>query len=112
MLSNKKCKISIFLFVFSDGRYIWLAKGNLLEVIGTKTGQRSAAWCFGVSIGEHETLITSVCEYEFENSLKLIVATNTSESNASLLSLFDISTSTIIKVIETPYKVGTVFENY
>ena len=94
--------------IFLDGSFEWLASGNALEVIDSASANRIAAWCFGVTVGEHATYITAVCEFRYEGYSKLIVATAVPSNNTALLCLFDIETSLVTKVVEIPHRVSYV----
>lgn len=81
-------------------------RGALLEVLGTVSGSRLAAWQFGRSTGDQNTNITCVKEFPVGHSLKLLVGVcNASEKG--LLCLFDIALGKVTKAVEIPRQVSS-----
>lgn len=95
---------------FANGKLAWLARGSALEVVDTKTGQRSAAWRFGWSLKQkHSVTITSVVAFPMGQTHRLVVGLkDLSGSLPGMVCLFDPSVSRVIKAVVIPYPVTSL----
>ena len=85
-----------------DGSYGWVAKGAALEVFNINTGERLAAWHFGVSTHEGSCTIHGVSEFGKDRSARQLVV----GTSSGLVCLFDVNMSTVIKVIRLSFNVS------
>jgi len=83
-----------------------LAKGGVLEVFGIHTGERWAAWCFGLAAADMKTAITAVCQFGSDcHTTRLAVATAQEDFSSFRIYLFDVCQSSIIKAVQMPFMV-------
>ena len=94
------CTITL---VFVGGLFSWLYNGSQLEVFSTQSGERVAAWCFGLLLKDPTTTICCCVECEHQGNRSLILATDSVMGNT--LIMFDVVRSRVAKVIQMPYKV-------
>ncbi|XP_071946058.1 protein ELYS-like [Antedon mediterranea] len=94
---------SIYGGTSDNGKWNWLVRGQVLEVIGTSSGQRLASFCFQ---SEKRCTITSVKEYCIPGSSRLLVGLDV--QNGGMLCLVDVITSQILTQVSFPYKVTAI----
>jgi len=77
-----------------------------LEVFGIQTGERWAAWCFGLEAPDMKTAITAVCQFGTDsNATWLAVATAQEDFSSFRIYLFDVCQSSIFKAVQLPFGV-------
>ncbi|XP_069706988.1 protein ELYS-like [Phaenicophaeus curvirostris] len=92
---------------FSGGRndLAWLARGPHLEIVNVVTGQRFSAYRFG-GVHEQPLTIRVVKEFLWANRTGLLIALE--EAKRSVLCLYDLQTSGVVKAVVLPGKVIAV----
>ncbi|VDI54368.1 Hypothetical predicted protein [Mytilus galloprovincialis] len=93
--------------VSRDGKFLWLVRGPVIEVLDSTSRRRLAAWAFGVTIKDTHSYITCVKEYCYGNSPKLLVGVCNAQQT-SMLGVLDLQSSRLSKVIEIPHKINSV----
>ncbi|XP_022252663.1 protein ELYS-like [Limulus polyphemus] len=98
-------------FVFSfglNGSWLWKVKGPVLEVFSTNRGERCSSWCFGAALKDTCT-ISAVREFpSFDNSTPKLLVCVESATSGSLLYLFDIKTSKVVKAVQLNNKITSL----
>ncbi|XP_052102837.1 protein ELYS-like isoform X2 [Mytilus californianus] len=97
----------VFSGVSRDGKFLWLVRGPVIEVLDSTSRRRLAAWAFGVTIKDTHSYITCVKEYCYGNSPKLLVGVCNAQQT-SMLCVLDLQSSRLSKVIEIPHKINSV----
>ncbi|XP_068089501.1 protein ELYS-like [Hyperolius riggenbachi] len=83
----------------------WLACGPQLEVINSLTGERLSAYCFS-SATEQQPTVVAVREFSWQKKTGLLVALV--EAEGSVLCLYDIGISRVVKAVVLPGSVTAV----
>ncbi|XP_033641982.1 protein ELYS-like isoform X2 [Asterias rubens] len=89
------------------GKWSWLARHSILEVVDNSTGNRCSAFQFGRAVGESNTLITCVQQYSLKGATYLIVGLKTGSTKGALC-IFDPHTSKVILAVSIPQGVTAV----
>ncbi|XP_023211743.1 protein ELYS-like isoform X4 [Centruroides sculpturatus] len=92
-----------------DGMWVWLIKGSSLEVFSTHTIERCSSWSLSVPTKDFVTSISAVVEFRavVNPVLRLLIAVDWGRSN-SLLCLYDVKMSKILKAIEFSSKITSL----
>ncbi|XP_075268774.1 protein ELYS-like [Opisthocomus hoazin] len=92
---------------FSGGRngLAWLACGPHLEVVNSVTGERRSAYCFRGAKKQPPT-VRAVKEFSWQKRTGLLVGLE--EAEGSVLCLYDLGTSRVVKAVVLPGKVTAI----
>lgn len=98
-------KTNIFFLLGKNG-LACLACGPQLEVINTLTGQRLSAYRFN-GVNEQPPIILAVKEFFWQKRTGLLIGLEDIEG--SILCLYDLGISRVVKAVVLPGRVGTVY---
>ncbi|XP_073537812.1 protein ELYS-like [Phyllobates terribilis] len=92
---------------FTPGRagLAWLACGPQLEVTNSVTGERLSAYCFS-SVTERPPTVVAVKEFSWQKKTGLLVGLL--EAEGSVLCLYDVGISKVVKAVALPGSVTAV----
>lgn len=92
-----------------DGMWTWLVKGSSLEVFSTHSVERYSSWNLSTPTKDFITSITAVTEFRasINPAFRLLISADWGRTN-SLLCLYDVKMSKILKAIEFSSKIKSI----